>query len=118
MPTTCPFCNAAVTVAGVLPASRRVPCPRCGELVPVKGDGPSAGAPVESASTQPPASPSGWTNRQIGLAVLAFMAFMAAVALGYALKTVEWRRSHDKPEEERTPAGPTVVAPADLAGVG
>src|SRR5439155_19770360 len=63
----------------------------------------------------PAASPSGWTNRQIGLAVLGLMAFMAAVALGYALKTVEFRRSHDKPEDERAPA--SVVHPADLGGI-
>jgi hypothetical protein len=44
------------------------------------------------------------------------MAFMAAVGLGYALKTVEFRRSHDKPEEERAPV--SVVHPADLYGVG
>jgi hypothetical protein len=50
------------------------------------------------------------------LAILALMLFMAAIGLGYALKTVRWRRSHDKPEEERAPV--SVVHPADLAGVG
>src|SRR5262245_35385379 len=105
--TTCPFCNATVTRAGV-------PCPRCGELVPVKGEAAIAGATAYGAPAEPPIPPTGWTNRQIGLSVLGLMAFMAAVGLGYALKTVEWRRSHDKPEEERAPV--SIVHPADLHG--
>jgi len=110
MSTTCPFCNATVSRTGV-------PCPRCGELVPARAGeslagGTSDGEPVAA----PPLLPTGWTNRQLGLAVLGLMAFAAAVGLGYALKTVEWRRSHDKPQEERAP--PSVVHPADLPGVG
>lgn len=108
MSTTCPYCNASVPRG-------RGPCPRCGELVPAKGDGAPASAPVNAAPAEPPAR-TGWTNRQIGLAVLGLMVFMAAIGLGYALKTVEFRRSHDKPEEERAPA--SVVHPADLPGVG
>src|SRR5947207_2896485 len=105
--TTCPYCNASVPRGGV-------PCPRCGELVPLKANEPGGrGVPAlpnaardneRPGQTSLAASPSGWTNRQIGLAVLGLMAFMAAVGLGYALKTVEFRRSHDKPEEERAPA--------------
>src|SRR5262245_26363573 len=107
---SCPFCNAPVTRAGV-------PCPRCGELVPVKGEAASAGATASVAPAEaPPVPPTGWSNRQIGLAVLGLMFFAAAVGLGYALKTVEWRRSHDKPEEERAPV--SIVHPADLHGVG
>ena len=105
-----------------------MPCPRCGELVPPMASDPGGrGGPrlpygeedrERRGQISPTAAPrvSGWTNRQIGLAVLGFMAFMAAVGLGYALKTVEFRRSHDKPEEERLPA--SVVHPADLPGVG
>ena len=116
--TNCPYCNATVPKAGV-------PCPRCGELVPLRaaeaGDRGVVGLPDanERARQASPTAASfrhSWANWQIGLAVLGFMVFMAAVGLGYALKTVEFRRSHDKPEEERAPV--SVVHPADLAGVG
>jgi hypothetical protein len=109
MSTTCPFCNATVSRAGA-------PCPRCGELVPARAGEAPASATANGETAPLPAPPSGWTNRQVGLTVLGLMAFAAAVGLGYALKTVEWRRSHDKPEEERAPV--SVVHPADLPGVG
>ena len=34
--TACPFCNATVPLPATLPASQKVPCPRCGESVPVR----------------------------------------------------------------------------------
>jgi hypothetical protein len=120
--TSCPFCNAAVPVALPLPANRRVTCPRCGELVPVKGEDALAGAAVsEPTSGAAPAEPPyRRSNRQIGLGVLGLMMFMAAVGLGYALKTVEFRRSNDVKNKDAgdTPAPIAEGSPADLAGVG
>jgi hypothetical protein len=118
---TCPYCNATIPQAGVA-------CPRCGELVPMKTAEPRGrgvqGLPNRAQDSERFGHPSetaapfrhSWANWQIGLAVLGFMVFMAAVGLGYALKTVEFRRSHDKPEEERSPA--SIVHPADLPGIG
>src|SRR5689334_16016960 len=108
MSTTCPYCNAAVPQAGGV-------CPRCGEHLPTKASTASSRGGQERPNgvqdNERPGHPSetaapfrhSWANWQIGLAVLGFMVFMAAVGLGYALKTVEFRRSHDKPEEERAP---------------
>ena len=33
---SCPFCNATIQLPGVMPTSRRVPCLRCQESVPIR----------------------------------------------------------------------------------
>src|SRR3954470_12174304 len=124
--TACPFCNATVPLPATLPAPQKVPCPRCGESVPVR---PSAlnGVPTGPAATA--SSPIGgralpttkaWSNRKTAAMVLGVMAFMGTASLVYRLRTTAFRRSNDYPPEP--PALPlpavTTTPPAELTGLG
>src|SRR4051794_1898500 len=120
--TTCPYCNATVPLTLPLPADRRVPCPRCGERVPVKGEDALAVAAVIDrlpAAPEPPAPRPRRTNPPLALGLLALMVFMASIALAYPLKPVAFRRANDVKNREPEFAPPaTDVPPADLPGVG
>jgi hypothetical protein len=123
--TACPFCNATVPLPATLPATQKVPCPRCGESVPVR---PSTlnGAPAgQSVTVSPPVgnqplpATKAWSNRKIAATVLGVMALMATISLVYALRTTEFRRSNDHPAGPHVPPLPAVTAtpPTELTGL-
>src|SRR5437870_4767120 len=121
--TACPFCNATVPLPVTLPASQKIPCPRCGESVPVR---PSTlngvvSPPVASspAVSQVRLATPAWSNRKVAAIVLGIMALMAAISLVYALRTTELRRSHDfLPEPPAPPPVVTTTPPIELTGLG
>jgi hypothetical protein len=93
--TTCPYCNAAVPVSG--PPVGTVPCPRCGEDVPLPlsaVDDDIAAAPASQTSNVPPAEqrPSNWA---VARWIVAGMLLLATLTLVYALATTPWRRAND-----------------------
>ena len=114
----CLFCNATLTVGQLRPTGAKVLCPRCGEPLPAHllsklADSPSS---PQAAEATPPVL--GWSNRKIGLSILAAMFLMAAIGLTLALLTVESRRKNDYRVKRDTRPPPTVQAPGELAGLG
>ncbi len=122
MPTiACPYCNAAVPLPASTPAGR-LPCPRCGEEVPVRTslangdvgpDEPSAIPP--SPHPAPEQRPS---NRAIARIIVSSMLLMAAVTLVYALRTTEQRRANDFKTESRPATVPSPTPPAEWSALG
>lgn len=112
MPISCPFCNAAVRVpAGI----DKVDCPRCGETVAVPEGTPPDAAAAVNAGDPAAARPS---NKAVGLTVAGVMVGLAALALGYALLTTDFRRSNDNKNRDAAKAPATAVLPGELAGLG
>ncbi len=76
--TTCPYCNAIVPLSD--DATRRLICPRCGEVVPVPVNG---GYTTAAATTSTVAAPSSTTRRQrnrlLGAGLLLGMLALAAI---------------------------------------
>src|SRR5262249_13191740 len=103
-PISCPYCNAFLVIPERVAAGQRVPCPRCGEMVQYR---PADGNARELASSPSaaglPAEPTGIrrSNRRIAASILRIMSVMGGVALVFALKTVDFRRSRDP----QTPLG-------------
>ncbi len=110
MPIPCPYCNATIRV----PADSKVECPRCGESVSVPDGTPPDAEMPETVVESPPGERS---NRAIGLTVAGVMVGLAALTLGYALSTTDFRRSNDNRNREETQAV-TAVPPGELAGLG
>ena len=105
----CPFCNARLPALAAVPIVDKLPCPRCGELIPAarwQFDPASAAPPT---SEKPAALPG---NRKTMLIILGIMATMAIAGLSYALWTVKERRTRDPwmPIAQRRPL--------ELSGIG
>ena len=98
-PTSCPFCNALLPALTAPAAGEKLPCPRCGELVP------AARWPVTTAiasgepNVKPPAAELPLAQvpgkRKTALILVSVMFTMAAVGLGFMLWTIKerWRES-------------------------
>jgi hypothetical protein len=128
-PLFCPYCNARVGRTEPLHAGERLNCPRCGESfayrppeegVNGQGESHAAGIPQPpEESLSPPRPP----NRKTALRILFVMGVMAALALTWALATVDFRRDNDyknKRHDVIVPPGQAggSTAPAELAGLG
>jgi hypothetical protein len=101
-PLACPYCNASVTVAPGTAAGRRVSCPRCGDAFTLLQSVPGeTEAGIRQTPELPPVDlgrvvlPPRRSNARVLVLILAVMAGMAAVALGFALKTQPDRRAND-----------------------
>ena len=113
--TSCPYCNAYVTIPEGGTPTQKLSCPRCGESFSYRpagsaesgylaaGDGP-AGSPIDDRFARP--SMRRPSNRLMAAGVLGLMLLMALISLMVGLKTVPFRRSHD-------PQDPLAFLPSD-----
>ncbi len=115
--SACPFCNAVLPALTAPPAADKLPCPRCGELVPAVrwqvDTAIAAGAP----KIEPPAAIAEYVPgpRKTLLIVVGVMVTMAVVGLSYALWTTKLRQSrHPRPILDPI----TFRKPLELAGLG
>jgi hypothetical protein len=110
----CPYCNAQVLLPAERPNSR-IPCPRCGEMVPYQTMQP-ASAPDNSAAAlgslsadslpppMVPEAPRRWSNGAVAGLVVAIMLAMLVFSFTLAQLTVDVRRAHDLLRPERRPS--------------
>jgi hypothetical protein len=135
--TTCPYCNAFVPLQADAHDGQRVPCPRCGEIFPLRGTtGIQAPPGVATTVSAPPAVVTGprarvpWLkaprNRIVGLSILGVMLTMAGLGLAFALSTKSDRRHNDTagPLRRKRPLFPepsdtatTATSPTQLVGL-
>lgn len=119
---SCPFCNSGFDLPATLPPGR-VPCPRCGEAVPVKPlDGtvvPQPSLNGESLRTggppvvvEAPSAPSGLRP----LILLAAAAF-AAVAVGIGVWLGDFWKDKPQPDVAKPPPARATWPPQTLAGL-
>lgn len=122
----CPFCNAPLPPLTLATDQDRLPCPRCGEPVPVNRwaiEPPAAGLkpgepPMGGIRTEVEiGTPSKRQNRKTASIVLGIMLGMAAIAFGYALWTADLRRSRHPRMPKRTELL-THRRPLELDGLG
>lgn len=115
MTRSCPFCNADSPIPAGTRDGQRVWCVRCGEAFAYRGPTVSEGV-VPIRNEPEPVRPS---NRKVAFAVLGVMAFMATLGVIYAVSTVHFRRSNDRPKTNRQDDVLAVrtVAPSELAGL-
>jgi hypothetical protein len=118
----CPFCNAPLPPLAAPPAAEKLPCPRCGELVPAARwnidavahsfrEGAPLSPPMNSRARFAPA------NRKTAFIMLGIMLSMAIVSLSYILWTVNIRRSrHPWMPKKLEPIGQR--RPLELDGLG
>jgi hypothetical protein len=120
----CPFCNGLLPWLSAQPSAEKLPCPRCGELIPAsrwrvdtaiasgepKLPTPTGGADRPDATQQIVPG-----VRKTALIVLGIMLAMAVVGLSYALWTTKLRRSRD-PKLTLDPI--TFRKPLELEGLG
>lgn len=113
---TCPFCNA--DLAGVVRDTRAapIPCPRCGEPLPLAlcQQLPSTPAPAANGADPAPAPVPGKTKTV--LCILAIMAVMAAVAGVYTWNTQGLRRQNDFRTQKKTEPKPLAAADVPILG--
>ena len=114
----CPFCNAVLPSLSSRPAAERLPCPRCGELVPAgrwKVD-PSAQADL-GGSRAAATAPVTLGNRKTAFIVLGIMLTMAVIGLSYTLWTTQLRQARHPwmPKKEEPIAR---RRPLELSGLG
>ncbi|AMV22963.1 hypothetical protein VT84_01035 [Gemmata sp. SH-PL17] len=118
---SCPSCNTAFTVPAI-PDHRRVPCPRCGDVFPVRGElvdqaNSTSGETVSERQIVPPAPtverPKGAPLFAIGLGIL-----LVAGVLGGGI-WLAFGTKHKEKSPENAPV-PIVAAkpPAELAALG
>ena len=133
---SCPYCNTRFTLPSQEAATARVHCPRCGDSFPHKGVTESMAEPPIPRGPLPEAGlilrlirwldrfpQGGHPNWHVARLFLGIMAGMAALALVYALMTVQFRRDNDR---KKVPPGtqdvvinrPSAMRPVDLAGLG
>lgn len=112
---SCPFCNAAVPLAEI-PPGRRVPCPRCGETFPVKGEVGESAGPAPSLNGEPvpppPAAP-GWSLRSLA----AVGGAVGLVLFAVALLLTKRPPPPTEPTAPKPAAGPTTFPPAAVPGL-
>ena len=120
----CPFCNGLLPGLSAQPSAEKLPCPRCGELIPAsrwqvdtaiasgepKLPTPTAGADRPDVTQQIVPG-----IRKTALIVLGIMLAMAVVGLSYALWTTKLRRTRD-PKLTLDPI--TFRKPLELEGLG
>jgi len=121
-PSPCPFCNAPLPPLAATPAADKLPCPRCGELVPaarwvvdaalqsVREGSPRPYAQTAKAEAAP-------RNRKTMLVLLGIMLTMAFLSLSYMLWTQGIRRSRD-PHITKHLAPIGQRRPLELVGLG
>ncbi len=113
--TSCPYCNAYVTIPQGGTLTQKLSCPRCGESFSYRqpaGTEPTYLAARDSATdlsiddrfSRP--SVRRPSNRLMAAGVLGLMLVMALISLMVGLKTVPFRRSHD-------PQDPLAFLPSD-----
>jgi len=113
-PSTCTACNAILPTISAPAAAEKLPCPRCGELVPAarwplavaQGIAPPPAKPAES---DPPPG-----IHQTAWIVVTIMVTTASIGLGYMLWTVKDRRARD-PKALLDPV--KYAKPIDLTGL-
>jgi hypothetical protein len=115
-PANCPFCNGVLPALSKPATADKLPCPRCGELVPaarwlVDASIASGPPPAKAAVVQPEVP----GTRKTMLIVVGIMLTMAVIGLSYALWTTKLRRSRD-PRPMLDPV--TFHKPYELAGLG
>lgn len=113
----CPFCNAVLPPLSGLPAADKLPCPRCGELVPAARwrVETAIAAGVPKLAPPPPAEKNVPGTRKTALIVIGVMVTMAIVGLSYALWTTKLRQSrHPRPVLDPI----TFRKPLELTGLG
>jgi hypothetical protein len=123
MNSACPFCNTSLPPLSAPPAGEKLPCPRCGELVPASrwqvDTSIAAGEPKYNPAPSPAMSAAirgGLPgNRKTAFIILGIMVTMAIVGLSYALWTTKLRRSRD-PRSMLDPI--TFRKPLELQGLG
>ncbi len=116
----CPFCNAVLPPLSAPPTLPRIPCPRCGEMVPATRWSVDLAAASLAGLPPKPVGPQVPGTRRTMLVLLGVMAAMACISLVYALSTVSVRREHDykeRPHAKRLDAIP-LRAPLELSGLG
>src|SRR6266851_3224135 len=97
----CPFCNGLLPALSTSPSAGKLPCPRCGELIPASRwqvDTVIASGEPKLTTHTGGADRSDATRqivpgiRKTALIVLGIMLAMAVVGLSYALWTTKLRR--------------------------
>jgi hypothetical protein len=108
--SSCPFCNARLEPLASTPPADKLPCPRCGEPLPVSQ------WQIEPRLLSAPAAEPAAKSKTV-FVLLGLMAFMAALSLFYALYTTKSRQErHPRPREIPPPLA--VRSPAELAPLG
>jgi hypothetical protein len=121
--TTCPYCNSVTNVPAGAAGGQRLICDRCGDpFVYRPSEDPAPGQPEGRAGVAaPPPVPRTrrWSNRTIGVALVAAMLVIAGGTLAFALLTQDFRRNIDtRGAEPEVPRGVLPVPPRSLAGLG
>jgi hypothetical protein len=112
----CPFCNAVLPKLTAPAAAEKIPCPRCGELIPaVRWEVTTSIAAGDPKKPLPPGREPGPGIRKTAMVILGVMLTMAIVGLGYMLWTVKERRARD-PKLILDPV--TYRKPLELPGLG
>lgn len=113
----CPFCNAILPKLSAAPAAEKLPCPRCGELVPASRWQVNTSIPATTQSSATSAAIAGERpgNRKTAMIVLGTMLTMAIIGLSYALWTIKERRARD-PKPLLDPI--VTRKPLELSGLG
>ncbi|MBI1831575.1 MAG: hypothetical protein HYR84_09020 [Planctomycetes bacterium] len=92
----CPYCNAVLPPLTATATAAKLPCPRCGELVPADrwtlDRAVAHGAPPQEKPVEPTPTPG---IRQTAWVVVAIMVTTASIGLGFMLWTVNERRARD-----------------------
>jgi hypothetical protein len=124
VPLTCPYCNALVSPPAHARPGQRLTCPRCGEAFPYRPSAETAFSPLPTPDRRPASEPAAaaptatrWSNRAIGLTLLAIMATMAVVGLTFAELTTPARREHDQVKPKYEFVLPTVALVARVVYV-
>src|SRR4051812_43156120 len=111
---TCPYCNTLFDPASAGSSPRGRTCPRCGEPLPAEMQ--ASVTTVSSTPVSEAQTPSGLSNRAIGVTVLSIMIVMAVVGLAFALWTQDFRRRNDFKVTQEAPQ--IVPSPAEWAALG
>ncbi len=120
---SCPFCNAPLPPLAAAPTADKLPCPRCGELVPAArwrvdpaAHGVREGEPIPQVKADNRGEFSS-SNRKTAFVVVGIMLAMAIVGGSYALWTTKLRQSRHPwmPQKEEPIAR---RRPIELSGLG
>jgi hypothetical protein len=117
---SCPFCNAPLPPLAGAPSTEKLPCPRCGELVPAgcwRVDAAATGIRAGQAGKPDLRQEGKADNRKTALIMICIMLMMATIGLFYALWTLRDRQArHPWMPKKLEPIA--FRRPLDLAGLG
>ncbi|MBI3823167.1 MAG: hypothetical protein HY289_10880 [Planctomycetes bacterium] len=111
----CPYCNAILPSLTAAPAAEKLPCPRCGELVPASRWQVDASVTPPSPAMSAAIGAGRPGKRKTAVIIVSIMVTMAVVGLSYALWTIQVRRDRD-PKPMLDPI--TYRKPLELKGLG